>query len=723
MDRTSTIVNIHRIVDKINGKIRKMWSRLYNFKPEYIDVSDASTGSIYYVSGGQLTELPIGAEGEAVGVSGGVLTYITAGGGGGSGDVVDGGQADGTSLIIGTTDAQELDLITNNTSTLTLASDKSVTTAGTLYVDSSGGNPLTITDSSFVYTDTGGFTMDFGSQVFNFYGDSGNTAGGNRFQNDSNTATIPFIFQGPAGGYSSTTLNRAEVVIGNPGGIAFYTASSGAGELAGLRLNQKYNLTGTASGVQRGLHVQPTFTSLGGTSSFRGVDFDYDNASAYGIYQSGTSTKNRLYGEVELSAATTLSGVGLQSTSLIYIGNSTGQVFVRSTSSAANGVLIDNSSTTSSGSVTIGSNPMLNTTGTRAAVIFSKDFNPTSGTANYINLQIDETINQTGGANGNVTDILINPTFTSLGGTYKAIDIAADETNQYGIYQSGSNMLNLLAGETHIGAGGVHAIYTSTGITTQSAFTIGDSNQQLNLGAGSGGVILGGGSGQVTIQTTSAFGITLNPASSSNAGSKVTVTGLNNVTSGSKTSFDVTNGTSVSSGTGEIRFIGVSGTVNQGGTASGNVYGIHINNTLTSVLGTYYALGILVNASGAKGVYQSGSSTTNNFVGPTAFGATGTPTEAVEVTGNVELTTAGNKLIIATGSNASVGTATLSSGTITVNTTAVTANSIIFISRNTPGGTLGNLSVPSASITAGTSFVINSDSGSETSTVNWWIVN
>ena len=41
--------------------------------------------------------------------------------------------------------------------------------------------------------------------------------------------------------------------------------------------------------------------------------------------------------------------------------------------------------------------------------------------------------------------------------------------------------------------------------------------------------------------------------------------------------------------------------------------------------------------------------------------------------------------------------------------------------RNTPGGTLGNLSVPSASRTT-SQFVINSSSGTETSTVDWTIV-
>jgi len=81
------------------------------------------------------------------------------------------------------------------------------------------------------------------------------------------------------------------------------------------------------------------------------------------------------------------------------------------------------------------------------------------------------------------------------------------------------------------------------------------------------------------------------------------------------------------------------------------------------------------------------------------------------------------KLNIPTSTNASIGTSTLASGTVTVSTTAVTASSKIFVSVRTPGGTQGFLSVPSSSVIAGTSFIINSTSNSETSTVDWWIIN
>ena len=85
--------------------------------------------------------------------------------------------------------------------------------------------------------------------------------------------------------------------------------------------------------------------------------------------------------------------------------------------------------------------------------------------------------------------------------------------------------------------------------------------------------------------------------------------------------------------------------------------------------------------------------------------------------------TIGDKIRITTGSNASAGTATLVGGTVTVSTTSVATGSIIMLSRNTPSGTTGNLSAPSASIVNATSFVINSVSGTDTSTVNWLIIN
>lgn len=170
---------------------------------------------------------------------------------------------------------------------------------------------------------------------------------------------------------------------------------------------------------------------------------------------------------------------------------------------------------------------------------------------------------------------------------------------------------------------------------------------------------------------------------------------------------------------GDFSILCIEGTINQTGSANGIVRGIKVLPVLTAVASEFRAIDIAVDSTSAKGIYQSGSSTTNYMVGKTSLGSTSSPSEMLSVTGNISLTTAGNKLKIATGSNASLGTATLSSGTVTVSTTAVTTSSIIFVCHNTVSGTQGILSVPSASITNGTSFIINSSMVTDNSTVNW----
>lgn len=115
------------------------------------------------------------------------------------------------------------------------------------------------------------------------------------------------------------------------------------------------------------------------------------------------------------------------------------------------------------------------------------------------------------------------------------------------------------------------------------------------------------------------------------------------------------------------------------------------------------------------------------FVAPGSIAAVTTLTATIgaitAINGNLVLGTAGNKLSIATGANASVGTASLVAGTVTVSTTAVSASSKIFVTV----GTLGTVVAPQAmyvdAIVAGTSFDITSADATDTSEVNWLIIN
>lgn len=68
-------------------------------------------------------------------------------------------------------------------------------------------------------------------------------------------------------------------------------------------------------------------------------------------------------------------------------------------------------------------------------------------------------------------------------------------------------------------------------------------------------------------------------------------------------------------------------------------------------------------------------------------------------------------------------TVTLTAGTITVSDTRVKTGARIFVSVNTPSGTQGFLSAKTSDIIDGTSFIINSTSATETSTVNYEIIN
>ena len=93
---------------------------------------------------------------------------------------------------------------------------------------------------------------------------------------------------------------------------------------------------------------------------------------------------------------------------------------------------------------------------------------------------------------------------------------------------------------------------------------------------------------------------------------------------------------------------------------------------------------------------------------------------ALTVTG---LSTFNGALAAASGSNKSVGQAVLVGGTVTVSNTRVTASSIIFLTDATTGS-LVNIGTPTVgTITAGTSFVINSSNALDASAVNWIIIN
>lgn len=68
----------------------------------------------------------------------------------------------------------------------------------------------------------------------------------------------------------------------------------------------------------------------------------------------------------------------------------------------------------------------------------------------------------------------------------------------------------------------------------------------------------------------------------------------------------------------------------------------------------------------------------------------------------------------------SSGVATLAAGTVSVTLPSITTGAPVYVSRMTPGGTLGHLSVPTVS--NGSGFTVTSTSSSETSVIAWLVL-
>ncbi len=87
---------------------------------------------------------------------------------------------------------------------------------------------------------------------------------------------------------------------------------------------------------------------------------------------------------------------------------------------------------------------------------------------------------------------------------------------------------------------------------------------------------------------------------------------------------------------------------------------------------------------------------------------------------DLKIETLGKGLYVKEGSNATMGIATLVSGTVVVNTTKITNNSRIFLQAQ--DGASGPHSLHITSRIAGTSFTITSSSAGDTSSIAWLII-
>lgn len=112
--------------------------------------------------------------------------------------------------------------------------------------------------------------------------------------------------------------------------------------------------------------------------------------------------------------------------------------------------------------------------------------------------------------------------------------------------------------------------------------------------------------------------------------------------------------------------------------------------------------------------FGSGSAAPDAFITRPAVGVV-----AINVA-DLDINTVGRGLQIAEGANARMGTATLVAGVVTVANTTITANTRIFLSVQSVGGTQGLLRVSNRVV--GTSFQVSSANAADTSTFAWLLL-
>lgn len=306
---------------------------------------------------------------------------------GGGGDISNGGNSTGSAITIGTNDNNSLQLETNNvvrtiidntgslSTTTTTANTSTVNTVMTLESKSSNtpttgfgtrlqfkGQSSTTVGRDMGYIESAWTDATDGSRATNFVFRSGNTSTGvelarmasnafsvgasstlffNSSGLTSSTSNISLVADGasnnifinPGTSHTSPTLAKNGLFVGG-----VYVATSGSGFLNSINIATTYNISGTASGVQMGININPTLTSFD-AGTYRAINIIPDRANVFGIYQLGANTLNYFNGKVGLgtNAPGEMLSLGLTGTTLgvmSFAGSTSGKVIVQPAAAA-----------------------------------------------------------------------------------------------------------------------------------------------------------------------------------------------------------------------------------------------------------------------------------------------------------------------------------------------------------------------------------------------------
>lgn len=297
----------------------------------------------------------------------------------------------------------------------------------------------------------------------------------------------------------------------------------------------------------------------------------------------------------------------------------------------------------------------------------------------------------------------------------------AGTASQIATTGSGNTITFSLIGPYTPGTYTAHGVLIGEGTSSIAATVAGATGETLmgSTGADPGWTSSPSFGGTVTAGT----GITATTGDLTVSSGNATVTG--NITAskssaGTNVTVDATN----SDNTNAASNAGVE--IASGGSSGGDPY---LSFQISGVGASTMTMGLDNSASDIFVISNSTAIGTSNALSLTQAGAltattsiTATLGDITATNGNLVLGTAGNKITIPTGANASIGVSSAMSGTpgaVTVATTACSASSKVIYCRATAGGTLGQVSITAQD---GTGFTLTSNAN-ETSTFNWWIIN
>ena len=353
--------------------------------------------------------------------------------------------------------------------------------------------------------------------------------------------------------------------------------------------------------------------------------------------------------------------------------------------------------------------------------------------------------NNASSSGGSVSMAAANGSTTGAGGAGGTATITGGAAGGDNTQNNNGGSVTLTAGTSKGSSGGPNVNITAgaggpgTGTAGANGGTVQITGGQAGAGSATGGTggsvaITAGSAGAVASSNGGVITIAGAVGSSTGAGGNggnVTINGGNangdNTASNTGGSLNLNGGNSKGSGTGGAMTIqlGVGGVGTGTAGAAGGAFTLvaGAGGVGSATGGTGGAINIRAGLGGASGtpgaggdiIFQTAATTSlAEHLRITAAGA------VVVTAAPLQIATLGQGLQVKTGTNSKLNTAVLVGGTVTVANTSVTANSRIFLTSQSDGGTPGFLRVTAK--TVGTSFVITSSNPLDTSTVAWMIV-